>query len=383
MSTDSLWNRKPSRQDACGGRTERSLRRPGLSGSCRVSPGLQVRLEATTRRGLAPFERRLARRWAGWRTRSVRASKSSRPELPDAAARDWLRPGLVAQLAWPSRRTRLGLGIETPLGHAIVDRLLGFERTDAEARRQLTPVEWGILTFVVARCLEELCQSPGPLGLDDLVLDRVGPDRFRAEDLGALVTLRWTVRIGAVTGAVRIWIPLEPLAQCLEDSTAAFPAPGRLPTLDDLASLWRAEAGTIAMPRGLGRLRVGGVLPIDERALQGTPQSPTGALRLVLDLAGRGGRYAFAAEAVPHSGGGRLTVTAGLQKDPIPREWIPMSSPSEPLSSSAGSGTAPADIPVTLVVELGRVNLTLTRLADLKPCDVVELGRHCAASPSN
>jgi type III secretion system YscQ/HrcQ family protein len=38
--------------------------------------------------------------------------------------------------------------------------------------------------------------------------------------------------------------------------------------------------------------------------------------------------------------------------------------------------SAPADIPVTLVVELGRVNLTLSRLADLKPGDVVELGRH-------
>jgi flagellar motor switch protein FliN len=31
---------------------------------------------------------------------------------------------------------------------------------------------------------------------------------------------------------------------------------------------------------------------------------------------------------------------------------------------------------VTLVVELGRVNLPLSRVADLKPGDVVELGRH-------
>ena len=36
----------------------------------------------------------------------------------------------------------------------------------------------------------------------------------------------------------------------------------------------------------------------------------------------------------------------------------------------------PSDVPVTLVVELGRVNLTLRRLADLKPGDVIELGRH-------
>ena len=41
----------------------------------------------------------------------------------------------------------------------------------------------------------------------------------------------------------------------------------------------------------------------------------------------------------------------------------------------AGRDSA-TDVPVTLVVELGRVNLTLGRLADLKPGDVVELGRH-------
>ena len=53
-------------------------------------------------------------------------------------------------------------------------------------------------------------------------------------------------------------------------------------------------------------------------------------------------------------------------------------------SSSANDGgtpfpspvTSPLDVPVTLTVELGRVNLTLSRLADLRPGDLVELGRH-------
>jgi flagellar motor switch protein FliN/FliY len=39
-------------------------------------------------------------------------------------------------------------------------------------------------------------------------------------------------------------------------------------------------------------------------------------------------------------------------------------------------GLPPTEIPVTLTIELGRVNLSLARLADLKPGDVVELGRH-------
>ena len=83
------------------------------------------------------------------------------------------------------------------------------------------------------------------------------------------------------------------------------------------------------MPRGLGRLRVGGVLPIDGRTLQGTPQSPSGVIRLVLELADRGGRCSIPAEAVPHSGGGRLILTSTLQNDPIPRESLSMSSPSD------------------------------------------------------
>ncbi len=36
-------------------------------------------------------------------------------------------------------------------------------------------------------------------------------------------------------------------------------------------------------------------------------------------------------------------------------------------------------MPVTLTVELGRVNFTVTQLADLKPGDIVELHRHSRA----
>ena len=43
---------------------------------------------------------------------------------------------------------------------------------------------------------------------------------------------------------------------------------------------------------------------------------------------------------------------------------------------SANPSSPPAEVPVTLTVELGRINLPLHRLADLKPGDVLELGRH-------
>jgi type III secretion system YscQ/HrcQ family protein len=293
-----------------------------------------------------------------------------------------LRPGLVAQFAWPGRRSRLGLLIDTPLAHAIVDRLLGFERTDAESRRQLTPVEWGILTFVLARTLDDLKGEDDRRGLGDLVLDRVGPERFGTSDLGAVVTLRWMVRLGAVTGALRLWIPVVVLSGWLEE--APVPAGSQsgawldrvMQHLDELAAHWRALAGTVAMPRGLGGLRKGGVLPIDARALLGTPQSPQGTIRLVLELAEGGSRLWFAAEPVPQTGGGRLRITRALERASIPREAVSMSSADEFPPPSMDAGLAPTEIPVTLTVELGRVNLTLARLADLQPGDVIELGRH-------
>lgn len=54
---------------------------------------------------------------------------------------------------------------------------------------------------------------------------------------------------------------------------------------------------------------------------------------------------------------------------------LPSTDPNAGPSQGAGA-LSPTDIPVTLTVELGRVNLTLSRLADLKPGEVVELGRH-------
>ena len=56
-------------------------------------------------------------------------------------------------------------------------------------------------------------------------------------------------------------------------------------------------------------------------------------------------------------------------------------SQSSPASNppSPAPEVAPVDVPVTLAIELGRVNLTLSRLADLKPGDVIELSRHSRA----
>jgi type III secretion system YscQ/HrcQ family protein len=283
------------------------------------------------------------------------------------------RAGVVIQLGWPRLVSRVGIGLDATVAHAVVDRMLGFSRLPAEGRLSVSPVEWGVLSYVAAEALRRLEDGPrGPLGAWDLSVDRVGPDPFDASGLGRLVTLRWPLRLGEFEGSARLWLPEGLIARWLTFEEPAAPARALSDRArEGLVSVWRAEAGTIALARGLKTLRVGGVLPLAQSPLRGSPRDPTGAVQLTLDLAGRLGRLVIPAEPAPMSGGGRVTVTGPTRQVPTPREALAMPSP------APTEGPAPAvDVPVTLAVELGRLNLPLSRLADLKPGEVLELGRH-------
>ncbi|WP_435017893.1 FliM/FliN family flagellar motor switch protein [Tundrisphaera sp. TA3] len=286
------------------------------------------------------------------------------------------RPAVIAQMSWPRLATRVAIGIEPTLAHAIVDRLLGFRRGPAETRLQVTPVEWGILTFLIARGLDHLDARPGPLGPWDLVLDRVGPDPFDVSGLGPIVTWRWRARVGDRVGSIRAWLPETLLALWLaDDPPAGHAAPIPLARYADLASEWHAEAGSATLPRGLHRLRPGLILPIDGAALRGTPASPDGPIRLAQRDAS--GRSILPVRAAPDTSAARLIVADLPRHEPLPREVPIMTAPGDPSpAESAPADAARPDIPVTLAVELGRVNIPLRRLADLKPGDVLELGRH-------
>ena len=245
---------------------------------------------------------------------------------------------------------------------------------------------------------------PGP---DDLTLDRVGPDPFVPSGLGPIVTIRWAVRVGTTVGAVRLWLPESVVERWLESPPRFTPPrtewatesgeargadePERPIARGELASQWRAEAGSISMPQGLRRLRAGGVLPLTDCRLVGTPGSPAGPVNLILDLDGQGGRFRIPVRPLPDSGGRLVRIEGGLHHEPRPRDPIlvnvkenrPMNSTNIPPNPpSPAPEIAPLDVPVTLTVELGRVNLTLSRLADLKPGDVIELSRH-SPRPSN
>jgi type III secretion system YscQ/HrcQ family protein len=287
------------------------------------------------------------------------------------------RPGVIAQLTWPRLSTRVGLGIEPPLAHALVDRLLGFDRLPAEGRLQVTPVEWGILSFLMARALERLEESPGPFGPWDLALDRVGPDPFDPTGLGPIVTWRWRIRLGQAVASARLWLPESLLAPWLIDESPSPGSPISLARYADLSSEWRAEAGSIAMARGLSRLRPGVLLLIEGSPMTGTPSSPEGPIDLAQDE--RAHQSTLRARALPGSHAARLIVESYPRRVPRPREALAMPAPVDSIASQGQPHPGPlatADVPVTLIVELGRINLPLHRLADLKPGDVLELGRH-------
>jgi flagellar motor switch protein FliN len=323
------------------------------------------------------------------------------------------RPGLIIQLTAPLLGTRLALGVEIPLAHHLVDRLLGFDRPFAQTRLQITPVEWGIWSFLVLRVLDSLDRgatnepdrpgNPALLGPGDLTLDRVGPDAFKPLDLGSIVTIRWPVRVGNTSGAVRLWVP-ESVVQLwvasapltttdeqqateqtmtAEQQSASHNAVPR----GELSSGWRALAGMVSMPQGLRRLRVGSVLPLSQTRLIGSPRNLTGPVDLIVDLDEQDFRFKIPTRPVADTGGHLLRLEAGMirerrTRDPIDKtkpSRTPMSQPTASQGPAAPAGVAPLDVPVTLTVELGRVNLTVTQLADLKPGDIVELGRHSRA----
>ena len=282
------------------------------------------------------------------------------------------RAGVIAHFSWPRFDTRLAIGIETPLAHAIVDRLLGFWRFPGQDRLQVSPVEWGLIAYTTARGLTQLAKQPGPLGAWDLILDRVSPEPFDPRGLGPLVTIRWPVQIGETTGSARLWIP-----EALLDRVQHTEVPAMLVDLNhfsdqfgDLTSDWVAEIGTVQLARGFRSLRIGGVLPLSGCNLSGKPSSPSGGLELVSRSVGT--IFRIPAAPISNTAASRVTLRPPRRSQPQVREPIVMSA-----TSDASNATAkPADLPVTLAVELGRISLPISRLADLREGDVIELGRH-------
>lgn len=284
-----------------------------------------------------------------------------RPEV-DLRGAGLARPALVAQFRLPRLGSRLGLGVEAPIAHAVVDRLLGFDRPFGEQRLQITPVEWGVWTYFITRSLEEARPNSG------LSIDRVGPDPFDASGLGPIVTFRWAVKAGEAAGAVRLWIPESLVESWRSAEPPARPPSPLSPKLREASADWRAVAGVLNLTGGLSALRPGGVWPLVDPRLSGTPGAPVGPLFLV-HRADAGDEYRLPIRFERGSTRAEAIVDGPILHQQSPN---PESAPAMPTEADADA----LDAPVTLTVELGRVNIPVSRLADLKPGDVLPLNRH-------
>lgn len=303
--------------------------------------------------------------------------------------------GVTARVSRSGGSSPVGLGLEMPLAHTLIDALLGSPRNPGAERRQFTPVEWGLLTYIFGKCVARLNTLRGHLAWR---VDQVGQEAFQPDDPGSYLTLRWPIRLSEVVGSAWLWLPESVAWQEVgAGSHAGFRPAANVERLrsgwDTLTSTWTAEFGRVTLARGPATLRVGGILPFDGPPPQGTPASPSGLVEL--GLRSQQGRSWYPTRCAPLSGGGRLVVDGPRELTPATREPYSMTTPesSDPRSdrsddpghpASSGLGRAAtgdsaspmAGIPVTLVVELGRVNLTVQRLADLKEGDVIELNRH-------
>ena len=76
------------------------------------------------------------------------------------------------------------------------------------------------------------------------------------------------------------------------------------------------------MSQGLKRLRTGGVLPLSDSRLTGTPASPSGPVDLILDLDGQETRFRIPTQPVADSGGRLVRLEAGPLREPRPRDPI-------------------------------------------------------------
>ena len=282
------------------------------------------------------------------------------------------RVGITIQWFCPTLGTRVGLGIETPLAHRVIDRSLGHQRSDAQNHLPTTPVEWGFWTVLAAKLTDLLNQSNT---LPRLVLDRVGPDSFDTTGLGPCSTIAWELNhLDQPVGVIRAWVPAT-LTQDLETGSAQsnkLSDQNRsrfLSESENLVVLGRVQAGMIHLAGGVQRLRPKLVLPWTDSPLTGSLSNPSGPV--VCRMGSGPSRWSFSASLVSEPQGQQFEVLQKPKYAPTPlTKGFPI--------MSADGNPASSDLPITLTVELGRLSLTLSKLSELKPGDILGLMRNAS-----
>lgn len=277
------------------------------------------------------------------------------------------RVGITVQWLVPSLGTRFAFGLETTLVHRVIDRVTGFERSEAQHHLPTTPVEWGFWTVLAARLTDSINSSNL---IPRVLLDRVGADTFDFSGLGGCHTFSWELfHQEQPVGMVRAWLPDTVLNTVhWQELGSKTEWPESLNNaLSDVCSRGRVQAGFIDLPEGLSKLRPRLVLPWPDSPLSGVLPTIDGP---VICRLGEGPhRWTFAARLLTDSKCSQIEILNKPRPTPSPsKKGSLMSADANPADST--------DLPVTLTIELGRLSLSLSRLADLKPGDVLNLSRN-------
>lgn len=281
------------------------------------------------------------------------------------------RVGITVQWLVPSLGTRFAIGLETPLVHRVIDRITGLERTDAQHHLPTTPVEWGFWTVLAARLTDAMNSSNC---IPRMLLDRVGADAFDFSGLGVCRTVSWELlHEDQPVGMVRAWVS-DTLLKATQWPAVTGQGGGTLPEsvqnmTDEIICRGRVQAGVIELAEGLGRLRPKLILPWPDAPISGRLPALDGPA--LCRLGDGEHRWTIAVRFLPESRGTTIEVLNKPRFTPVPsRKGSDMSA-----DANTAAPVSP-DLPVSLTIELGRLSLSLAKIADLKTGDVLSLSRN-------
>ncbi len=295
-------------------------------------------------------------------------------------------PTLLAVFS-PVLGTRAVLEVELALAHAMVDRMLGAVG-ESPAARALTDIELGVLSYVLLEASRALAMPVPEGGLGRLRVEGVvGSAReglLALQESAVIAVVAFRLVIGPVAGYLRVMIPEEALAARAAAPDASKGARARR------SQALRSRLGRLAgvrvelfarIGRGelnladLAGLRAGDVVVVDELSLR--PDRGEDGAAVMKVGAGRAG--GFEASVQLADGRYRATLTRfapGLREElaggaPEKERESLMADEAQDLSGEKLLG----DVPLEVVVELGRVRISAEQLLDLHEGAVLDLGR--------
>jgi type III secretion system YscQ/HrcQ family protein len=317
---------------------------------------------------------------------------------PDRLRKIVVDPTFLATVNPTPQGTRGMVEFELSLAHAAMDLLLGATGTEAVALRPLTEIEEGVLSYILLEALKALIPVLEPQR-PRLRLERIlhGTDEAAAVFAGEteVAVVQFKISIGIHPGFFRVFLPGSLLARAvpLPDSPDRRLRHGvrlarHIGRLSAVKVALRAEIGrTEVTAREFAGLRSGDVLLVEDVTARPDKDGRGEArLRIGRGRAGHldamvmhdGSKYQLTIQRVSLGAEPRVQRdTEAWDGDERTTTGPPPQMEDSDVSEPAKSGAAELlnDIPMQIVVELGRVPVTVEEVVALHVGQVLELNK--------